>query len=406
MTPQETGFLSGPIFALVLYACAVGTAALWLRCFPGLTMPVAAAGSAPDRWRSLDGLRGLLAVGVFVHHFTANYRLQAEGVWGVPNGFANQLGKGSVALFFMTTSFLFFGRLMERRYDMDIRAFLISRLARLCPLYCAVVLMLIAAVFGAQGWTLKEPLGSLLRNIADWTLFTIPGRPDINQVADTALLTAGVTWTLRYEWLFYLLLPLMAVLAHPRQHAVAGLLFVPVLLIFLWLASQGAALETSIGRTFLGGVGAAFWLRRPRLRALASGRTAAVIFFGSVGMMLFGFESAFDLPALALLTVIFTIAAADNCWLGWLLAKPVQWLGSISYSVYLLHGLTLWAGSMAVKNLWGGFGERWWAHAAFGCVAACLLVAAASCTFGAIERPFIALFRKGPVERAALRKCE
>jgi len=65
--------------------------------------------SPNDRFESLDGLRGLLAISVFIHHINVWYGYLQSGNWMEPNSnLFNQLGQSSVALFFMISSFLFY----------------------------------------------------------------------------------------------------------------------------------------------------------------------------------------------------------------------------------------------------------------------------------------------------------
>src|SRR5476649_2958569 len=61
-----------------------------------------------QRTGSLDGLRGILALAVMIHHsFTAyGYFMRGQWIWSSSSIF-NQLGQSSVAMFFMITGFLF-----------------------------------------------------------------------------------------------------------------------------------------------------------------------------------------------------------------------------------------------------------------------------------------------------------
>ncbi|MCC9001654.1 MAG: acyltransferase, partial [Candidatus Competibacter sp.] len=58
--------------------------------------------SATPRYPSLDGLRGYLALAVFVSHSSIWYFYLRTGTWDVPpSNVYTQLGQGSVTLFFM-----------------------------------------------------------------------------------------------------------------------------------------------------------------------------------------------------------------------------------------------------------------------------------------------------------------
>src|SRR5579864_2584871 len=64
-----------------------------------------------NRSRTIDGLRGFLALGVFFAHGSGYYVYMKTGYWGAgPSVFFNQLGSIGVALFFIITSYLFWGK--------------------------------------------------------------------------------------------------------------------------------------------------------------------------------------------------------------------------------------------------------------------------------------------------------
>src|SRR5689334_9107223 len=66
-----------------------------------------AAGTGPDqRFFAIDGLRGLLAFGVFGHHATVMPGYFETGIWQAPPSvFYRMIGEVGVALFFAITGF-------------------------------------------------------------------------------------------------------------------------------------------------------------------------------------------------------------------------------------------------------------------------------------------------------------
>ena len=111
---------------------------------------------------TLDGLRGWLAVAVFVHHTVITwFFLQGRG-WALPpSRFYGQLGQVGVALFFMVTAFLFWGKVIDRRGALDWRGFLVGRLWRLYPAYLVVFAAILLAVAASSGFTRLVPLGEI-----------------------------------------------------------------------------------------------------------------------------------------------------------------------------------------------------------------------------------------------------
>lgn len=57
---------TNPLIALVAYSLAIVSAALLLRAVPKIARHLQHSGES--RYASIDGLRGYLAFGVFVHH--------------------------------------------------------------------------------------------------------------------------------------------------------------------------------------------------------------------------------------------------------------------------------------------------------------------------------------------------
>ncbi|HXI35542.1 MAG TPA: acyltransferase family protein, partial [Burkholderiales bacterium] len=156
---------------------------------------------AKSRFETIDGLRGFLALGVFGEHALSMRGLYAGGEWGagVPEAYL-RASSGAVALFFMITAFLFWGRVLKAGEGFDVRAFLASRVRRLTPMYLASVLMVLAVAAGASGFALHAPPLELFHQLRAWFSFGfIPGG-ELNGVRDAHAINA-VYWTLAYEWL-------------------------------------------------------------------------------------------------------------------------------------------------------------------------------------------------------------
>ena len=195
---------TSPALALLCLCIALLTAGLIGRFTP---QPQAHA-----RFQTIDGLRGYLAFFVFLHHAAIWFYYLREGTWQVPpSNLFTHFGQSGVALFFMITAFLF----------------------------------------------VTKPLSEVIRESLRWILFTVGGGPNINGVADTSIIMAGVTWSLPYEWLFYFSLPLIALLVGvlpPYVYVGFGLMMV-ALMVYAWHP------DMAVIRCFWGGVIAAFLVR-------------------------------------------------------------------------------------------------------------------------------------------------
>lgn len=298
-----------PAFALVLLGEAF--AVLWLinRWFK--IVPV--AGHAPE----IDGLRGLLAFGVFVHHASIWYFFLQTGKWVVPESrLYTHLGQTTVSLFFMITGFLFFGKLRQSRGSpIDWLRLYVSRCLRILPLYVLVMLLgaVLIALIRYSGWV--SPLGE------PW-----------NEKSLTGLFTAGVTWTLSYEWKFYYALPLFALLF--GRVPLKWLLFSAGMLL---VSGMAKALDVH-ALTFLGGaaaVGLGRWVWWQRLARSAWGSVLCLLGLAAAVMW---FDTAYAVAPLLLLTLSFCLMANGAGLWGVLTAALSRAFGEITYSIYLLHG--------------------------------------------------------------------
>ena len=292
---------------------------------------------------TIDGLRGFLAFGVFLHHGIVFYSYSKTGIWKLPtaNVFVN-LGQASVALFFMITSFLFYGMLRRQQGGtVDWLRLYCSRVVRLTPLYLFAMALLLLIVGIETGWQLREPVGTLLLHIGRWLGFTALGMPDINGLTRTYIITSGVTWSLPYEWAFYLSLPLLALTQ--RIRVPVGYLLASVLTV---VAVAGYAVVKHPGAqhlcAFIGGALAVHASAIPAVRRFAQrgigSVTLSLLLLGAYA----GFHTAYQAGSMLLLISAFTLIAAGCGLFGVLQARVSRIFGEFAYSIYLLHGITLY----------------------------------------------------------------
>lgn len=296
------------------------------------------APARPGRHDSIDGLRGYLAFFVYLHHAASWFFYLRQDQWMLPpSHLYTHLGQSSVALFFMITGFLFCSKLMDgRRSRIDWLKLYVSRVLRLLPLYLLLILLLLACVAVLSGGELREPLPDLMRHIAGWVFFTIPGMQDINGVKGSFIIVSGVTWSLVYEWFFYGSLPVLG-LAFGVRPGMAGLL---AGCIGMAAIAWGAA-AVPFSLTFLGGIAAAILVRRPSFRQLAQSRMGSLIAIACLGTVVLLFPSAQGKPQLLLLSLAFAIMAGGNDVFGLMTHRLARALGELAYGIYLLHGIVL-----------------------------------------------------------------
>jgi peptidoglycan/LPS O-acetylase OafA/YrhL len=317
---------------------------------------------------ALDGVRGLAIISVVGFH-----------AYGWPHS-----GTSGVDLFFVLSGFLITTLLLEEhagRGRISLRAFYARRVRRLAP---ALVVMLIGVLVltAAKGHALYGLVcvaqgGFYVGNFlaAFW--------PHV--LGDTN--PARALWSLAEEEQFYLVWPIALIFALRRAslgaiERVVWLLIVAVAGLTVYKFLAGAPwTRTYYGpdtRSFdlLVGVGAALAVRKTPAelveRWLAPvgllGFAAAAAYFNGGARYV---ESMVPVGFASLLLVIGVVAHPQTLTARLLSVRPLVYVGKISYSLYLLHGLILWTFDFKHQPL-----------------AIAISVALASLSYRYVERPF------------------
>ena len=339
--------------ALVLALLALCWGYAWL----GLRWTNATTTDPPRQFAAVDGLRGMLALSVFVHHAVCTHQWYVTGTWNAGGDRVfEQAGTAAVVLFLFITGFLFWGKL-QRQPRVPLVAHVKSRVLRLAPAYLAAIAVMMLVVGLHTGWRLLVSPGRLLNGIFNWVVFALPGQSDVNGLKDTSQILAGVVWTLRLEWVFYALVPFLGWFAGGlwRTTLLLGLFFAAEqLLKFVAnglpaeephrLLDLGIEAAHHLARTFAGGIAVAALLPWARIRWPKVDFSAAGFSTLSVGLVLGVFlclPPEHNFPEVLVLMLPFGLIVLGNDWFGFLTSRPTLLLGRISYSIYLLHGLVL-----------------------------------------------------------------
>ena len=248
--------------------CVVGllTAHFFVRWILPLRLRTELGNGA--RFVAIDGIRGFLAFGVYVQHCFVTGVFLRDGRWGeLTSTLGGQLANACVAIFFMITAFLFWGRAYSKR-ELEWKSFFISRFFRIYPLYLFVLLTICIAVAYKSDWAAREPATNTAGEILKWFFFRAP---NINHFTGTTFIVAGVTWTLLFEAWFYASLPLL-VATFLKKHAVWKKLIALAIVAALFKLNH---LNLSIAAAFLGGIVAVYWRKDARRIKLAQSGAAA-----------------------------------------------------------------------------------------------------------------------------------
>jgi peptidoglycan/LPS O-acetylase OafA/YrhL len=374
---------------------------------------------ARTRYESLDGLRGFLAMGVFLHHSMFTFFFLKTGTWDSAHSrpFA-LMGTSSIVFFFLITGFIFWSKAIAaeakrpkiiycrrrsaeiqyraKRFARDALHLYRGRILRVAPMYLLTVFVIIAVILAETGRPARGELLGFSQGIArllclggiDWHL--------INGI-DPLHINAGVTWTLQYEWWFYLALPFMALFTRPRHFAVLAVIYIAGN-IFL---HRLTGLKPPI--VFIFGMGIAQLLSMTGPVAFLRGKSVSVIcLLGLIAMPMI-FSSGLQLGAYLAASAVFYCIANGNTFFGLLTMRSSKMLGTLSYSIYLSHGIFLYLARNFLKpaSLADQPGIAYW----LGIAATGLIITgSAAITYRLVEYPFIAMGRKNrrPVESAPI----
>jgi peptidoglycan/LPS O-acetylase OafA/YrhL len=328
-------------FAITFLTCT--TAYLFLSSTPRSIQPTI----SNSKFAEIDGLRGILAFCVFIHHTITWRGFILSGEWKIPqDSVASHLGKSSVTLFFMITSFLFIGKLIDsKEKPIDWVLFFTARLMRLGPLYWTAILFLLLIVGLETHFIQHESPTQLATHILSWLAFTIPQTPAINGFERTSTIVAGVTWSLKYEWFFYFLVPLFSLAFRQKPHAIALLISAAGIGgIIFWQPHTWGWLA------FCWGGAAAFLARNSCIESLATHPISSIYITTAIPITYIFLPVQDDARTMLLLGSSFTLVAAGSTIFGLLNSRKLKVLGEYSYGVYILQGIALYAFMRSIQK--------------------------------------------------------
>lgn len=351
------------------------------------------AGSDTARWSSgpipsLDGIRAVAVALVFCAH----------------GGFENFVPGGvGVTIFFVLSGYLI-TTLMRiehgQRGRIDFRNFYLRRLLRLMPPLFIVVALAgtLSALSIIDGGFTTGGLFAALFYAGNYYLIS----HDFNGMPAGV----GVVWSLAIEEHYYLLFPPLAALllrvgSARLSFGVLSALCAGVLAWRCWLVLHGGstayltmATDTRVDAILVGCLLAL--IRNPWLEGVAASSrrydlaVAAISVGVLVGTLTFRTEefrvtARYTLQSLAIAALIYlAVARADRLPFRWLSARPVAYVGSVSYTIYLSHHVIL-----------RGLAKHWpqWSTFQLMAVGAVLTLALAEPMRRWIEQPFARLRR-------------
>lgn len=289
---------------------------------------------------SLEVLRGIAAFLVFGAHSTMYFGYARNQV------VAAAMGEIGVLLFFMLTGHLFWGQIKAGAYKAE--SFFYKRACRLVPAMFVMISCVMLLDWVTHGLSLpnKDQLIALIRNYGFGFGSVVNSVGNVNDVfSKDMFLRINNIWTLRWEWLFYFVLPLLATL---KRFSLVTLFSLFVIILFM------QPFQIMTGTTDIVFI-AAFWLgaltaelegkREGLLRILFTRISGYIMLIAGVSLTLFYlFQTPLTQKNVRVPIMIFTVFPVffffvinkwrQNILVSW---KPAQVLGKVSYSFYLWH---------------------------------------------------------------------
>lgn len=360
---------------------------------------------------ALDQLRGFAALQILVYH--AFLFISYQQVYAEPFTTAHWLktqnplsallveGHTAVALFMVMSGFIF--TIGTHAHEIDYRNFIVNRLLRTFPLF---IVMIFAAMAVNPD---KSNLYSVLL-----TITTFSTHPDAVHGGPFSMMF----WAISVEWQFYLIFPFLIIMMR-RDGIKAALGLILLLIIFRWLLTEfgasalGISYSTIWGRLdqFLIGMIAGYFYVTAFRKGVGFDLLALVSAGGLVAY-LFIFNQMGGYPADAAWKII-TPTIEGLLWGGFILgylslsrwlpgfvSAPLQAVGLISYSIYLIHMTVVdWVVRNNVVIDYFGLGP---AGNSLVTIVVLVLPAAlllSTLTYNLIEKPFLSMRRTYKLKR-------
>jgi len=287
----------------------------------------------------MEGLRAFAAFLVFLVHFAAQSQ-----VWVPNSSFTAEIifnlrfiGATGVDLFFVLSGYLIYGMLIRK--SVKLNTYIYRRVKRIYPAFLCVMIIyfILSFLFPSESKLPTNGYDVFVYLIQCFLL--LPGVFDISPLF-------SVAWTLSYELLFYIVTPFFVLLLNLRKRS-------PILRITLLLILSILGFYISYENTshiqFLMFIAGMILYEFRELNIEAPWIKAHILLPLTIVLMLI-VRHAFDFKFTWLLTLIMFFGYSLTCLNGFNIKTkfgaffsqlPFRWLGNMSYSYYLIHGLTL-----------------------------------------------------------------
>jgi peptidoglycan/LPS O-acetylase OafA/YrhL len=332
------------------------------RCSDNRAHAAQGSGSSKDQLPCLTALRGIAALWVVIYH----YSVQCFPNLDVrPHTYLIHKGYLAVDMFFMLSGFVL-AHVYHRPFSESVTGrnywkFIAARIARIYPLHLLVLLLFVATALTSH--LMSGEAGRVVRHVP------LQGPQSVEAFFANLLMLQGLSagtlswnypaWSISVEFMAYLFFPFLLPGIWRTSTRIKLLLAVVLLALLVLLAylrkgdfdqwDGPITLLRCLPEFMLGTL--LYCAFRVAPGNLWLNRDAAA--FGIVALIAVGLHfNMADLVMICLFAALILAAVLNNgSFARWANAAPLLWLGDISYSLYLLHGLVQYAAGLMLARL-------------------------------------------------------
>jgi peptidoglycan/LPS O-acetylase OafA/YrhL len=255
-----------------------------------------------------------------------------------------------VDLFFILSGFVisYSARVDERavmRWP-DVKSFWVTRFARIYPLhlFCLLMLLLVRGAVYMVQLRLNGPAAAGDVFSGPSMMLFLEQLFLLNAIGLTGMIGWNIpSWSISAEMIAYALFPALAALLVRGKLAAIAILGIGALIFYAWVGSTTGSLDIVKGAAVWRGLagfslGMIIYARRSYFERLPSTTLSFLQLIGvalALSTLLFGLNDVVAVPGFFL--IIASTWPDRGVLARLLMARPLHWLGEISYSIYLNH---------------------------------------------------------------------
>lgn len=325
----------------------------------------------------LTGVRYILASMVVFDHMDFFLNFTINNKWWFTSSFMYYIGNLGVYFFFMITAFLFWGKIRDSE-RVDWISMYKGRLFRILPMAWLSSLLAIVVILYYTG--LPSDFIQKYQNYLYWFDGGFTNiRPDINGMINSRYVTAGVTWTLVWEWGFYFILPLLYLFREKSLEFISAITFLSMYFVPSFFPDAKANLWAAFCFGML--------VKEITLLVKITKLQSEILLVASILSIIILSPSTLSTKLIFVSAIGFFAVCSGADLFGLFRTKGFIRLGEASYSIYLLQGVIFYVAFKVMKEnnlpMSGGiFYLQLTIVFIFLCVVSCL-------TFHFFERYFI-----------------